>query len=114
MSPSDLLRFLGRVAVHPVTQCWIWTGHTDDKGYGQFSWHGKPQWAHRLAYATFVAPVPAGVEIDHKKPCHNPSCVNPDHLRLLTHSENSSDANRRRHSRESSGVKRARDCDVPF
>lgn len=96
MSPADLLRFLKMVTVEAATGCWIWQGHVDDKGYGQFHWRGRSYWAHRPAYATFVGPVPDGVHVDHAEPCHNPSCVNPDHLRLLSESENAADGNRRR------------------
>jgi hypothetical protein len=96
MAPADLVRFLAKVAVCPVTGCWIWTGHKDSKGYGQFHFAGAARWAHRVVYATFRGPLKFGEEVDHKRPCHNPQCVCPWHLRKLTHSENSADANRRR------------------
>jgi hypothetical protein len=104
MQPSDLIRFLGKIDVDEHTGCWIWNACKDDSGYGQFRWAGRAYWAHRIAYVNFKRPIPDLVQIDHKKPCHNPSCVNPDHLRALSHSANAADANRRRAEDDGSGV----------
>jgi hypothetical protein len=79
--------------VKPVGSHWVWTGHTDDKGYGQF-WIGKSaQWAHRVAYVLFVGPLADGEEVGHS--CNNPSCVNPEHLCKQSKSENVAEGNRR-------------------
>lgn len=58
----------------------------DRNGYGGFKWRGRKLWAHRLSFACFVGDLIDGMQVHHK--CHNPSCVNPIHLQLLTHSEN--------------------------
>lgn len=84
--PRDISRFLKYVRVEG--DHWFWTGHRDPKGYGQFWNNGSSRWAHRFAYAAFVAPVPQGLTIEHT--CRCTSCVNPEHLTLLSHSENSS------------------------
>jgi len=40
--------------------------------------------------------IPENIQIDHI--CHNPSCVNPDHLRLATHSENMWNSRKRKNN----------------
>lgn len=55
-------------------------------GYGRVCADGSPQWAHRVSYVAFVGPIPKGLEIDHR--CHQRSCVNPQHLRAVTHAVN--------------------------
>lgn len=67
--------------------CWPWLGRTTAReGYGQFDWRGTGVYAHRLAWEFTSGPIPAGMELDHL--CHNRSCVNPDHLRPVTHKQN--------------------------
>lgn len=67
--------------------CWEWTGHRKRDGYGQF---GGRQLAHRVAFAALVGDlppyVPGGLQLDHL--CRNRACVNPAHLELVSHREN--------------------------
>jgi len=42
--------------------------------------------SHEFSYRLFVGPVPDGLELDHL--CHNPKCINPDHLEPVTHQAN--------------------------
>lgn len=42
--------------------------------------------AHRVAWELVNGPIPDGMFLDHR--CANPSCVNPEHLRIVTVSEN--------------------------
>jgi hypothetical protein len=67
--------------------CWLWTAFKDKRGYGQFSLDGKLLYAHRHSY-TLANPDEdlTGMSIDHQ--CHNSSCVNPEHLRAVTHKQN--------------------------
>lgn len=41
---------------------------------------------HRLSYELMVGSIPDYTDVHHK--CANTSCVNPDHLGLLTRSQN--------------------------
>ena len=66
--------------------CWEWTGAKNPAGYGLFWSGGRLRSAHIVAYEQINGTVPEGLELDHL--CHNPSCVNPDHLEAVTHSIN--------------------------
>jgi len=90
ISPADETRFLTFVAPHP-DGCWYWMGTLQTNQwkshwYGRFSVRMKNFLAHRVAYSMWVGPLVAGLVIDHV--CHNPTCVNPDHLRQVTQAEN--------------------------
>lgn len=61
--------------------CWKWTGATDANGYGYIQADGT-RLAHRVVYRALVGPIPDGLVIDHL--CRNPSCVNPDHMEVVT------------------------------
>lgn len=65
--------------------CWIWTGNKDRLGYGIVKRNNRRHYAHR--HALFINGVDiAGRPVDHI--CHQPSCVNPDHLRCVTPKQN--------------------------
>lgn len=90
MDKSDLERFIGYITADQSTGCWIWLGGRDRKGYGKF-WYGATRRtssgrAHRFAVEFFRGPIPPGLEPDHL--CRNTSCVNPDHLEVVTRREN--------------------------
>lgn len=70
--------------------CWMWAGYRDRDGYGKFVLVTPEscEWmAHRASWTLANGPIPKGMTVDHL--CFQPGCVRPDHLRLLTHSENS-------------------------
>lgn len=75
----------------PVTEagCWLWLGSPNGTGYGRIYIHGKPVMAHRLSYQIKHGSIPAGKIVCHK--CDTPSCINPDHLFMGTHKDNSRD-----------------------
>ena len=68
--------------------CWIWSGSCTKTGYGRITYRGSTHYAHRVSYQVFnnVTLENSGRNtaetlcILHL--CHNPSCVNPDHLQL--------------------------------
>ncbi len=89
-SAEPIWRFMSHVTPEPNTGCWLWTGTTNNVGYGQFS-HGeralrRQVLAHRWLWEYICGPIPRGLEVDHR--CRLRVCVNPDHLDLVTHREN--------------------------
>lgn len=67
--------------------CIEWTAPLDKDGYGTFYFRRKGRRAHRVAWFNFNGEIPDGMVVNHN--CRNPSCVNHQHLRLLTKQENS-------------------------
>lgn len=78
-----------------TNECINWPGARDKKGYGYVSIGGKMKRAHRVALAKKL-----GRELTRDEQtlhsCHNPSCVNPTHLRVGTVAENNREARARR------------------
>lgn len=89
--------------------CWSWVGGSKaQKGYGLLQTGGRGSarvLAHRLSYEIHHGPIPDGLVVMHK--CDNPNCVNPDHLRVGTTSENVKEAYEKR--RKVSPFKRGAD-----
>jgi hypothetical protein len=86
--------------VEKTDSCWQWLAHKDQNGYGQFSFKGKVEYAHRVSYILFNGEFDNNLQICHS--CDNPSCVNPEHLFLGTHKENMIDMSKklRQHSQK--------------
>lgn len=78
--------------IDKTADCWEWKSSKTPLGYGQIitgymkDGTRKNQMAHRVVYETFVGKIPEGLTIDHL--CRNKSCVNPEHLEVVTYSEN--------------------------
>lgn len=79
-------RFWSRVIKTYPDECWLWTGATNNHGYGQIYVKGQLQYAHRFSYELQVRPIPDGLELDHL--CRTPACVNYRHLEPVTHRTN--------------------------
>lgn len=69
-----------------MTPCWLWKASRVEGGYGQIVRGGRHYRAHRYIYELLVGDIPTGMQLDHL--CRQRSCVNPDHLRLVTNREN--------------------------
>jgi hypothetical protein len=72
--------------VNKTDTCWLWTGSNNGVGYGEIRINNKKVYAHRWSYEHFKGKIPEGMHIDHL--CRTPSCVNPDHLEIVTPKEN--------------------------
>jgi hypothetical protein len=68
------------------TDCIVWQGAQNTKGYGCFAVDRVAQLAHRLAWEDVYGPIPEDMTIDHL--CRVRTCVNVAHLELVTIAEN--------------------------
>ena len=76
-------RFWNKVEV--TKSCWNWQA-SKHLGYGRFRFNGNVVYAHRFCYKLFKGNIPNDLVLDHL--CRNPSCINPDHLEVVTQKEN--------------------------
>ena len=72
------------------TRCWDWMGSRHSFGYG-FIGVGdhKTDVTHRVSWRLVYGSPPEGLVVRHR--CDRPICVNPAHLELGTHADNSQD-----------------------
>lgn len=90
--------FVAKISVDRKTGCWNWTGATHsparypERKYGEFHLgrvNGKSRVinTHRFVYELVHGPLlDLRLDVDHK--CRNSLCVNPKHLRAITHQDN--------------------------
>lgn len=97
-----LQRFLSKVTVGKRSECWLWTG-TKIYGYGRIILDGKNRAAHHISLMFFkdvnLDIFSHKIQTDHI--CHNPSCVNPAHLRVCDKSQNTINRMKRKKNKSS-------------
>lgn len=87
----------GPLCKHIGSCCWIWKGGKI-RGYGHFWCNGKTLKAHRYVLQMAGANLNDIECVLHL--CDNPSCVNPDHLKIGTILENRMDCvKKKRHAK---------------
>jgi hypothetical protein len=69
-----------------ATNCLVWRGAQNSKGYGCFAVNGGSQLAHRVAWEDVHGPIPDSLTIDHL--CRVRACVNVEHMELVSNAEN--------------------------
>ncbi len=80
---NTLDRFIKNIEF--TNSCWIWSGHTQTEGYGQFKVNYRQVLVHRFSYGFFFKLI-QGFVVHHI--CRNRRCVNPDHLVQISQKEN--------------------------
>lgn len=109
-------RLKAKTQTDAATGCWVWSGATDDAGYGMIRIAGETRRAHRVSYETHHGPIPNGMFVCHH--CDSPPCINPAHLFLGTHADNMNDRNvkgrQARHVGEAHPSAKLTESDVQF
>lgn len=72
--------------VEKTDGCWNWTGAKHTQGYGLIKSGDISTRAHRISVLMSGREIPEEYQVDHL--CKNTSCVNPDHLEVVTSKEN--------------------------
>ena len=93
--------FWGRVS-KTLDGCWIWTGATNNSGYGTLTYQGRAATAHRTA--AFLSGLVDSTDAPKNRKgtgfvlhaCDNRRCCNPAHMRIGTYAENQLEAYDRR------------------
>jgi hypothetical protein len=71
----------------PFSGCWIWLASTTAQGYGQIYVKNRMVLVHVYLWEQMHGAKPPGMELDHAA-CDTTFCINPDHLRLVSHRDN--------------------------
>lgn len=109
LSEEDIARFWTYVSKGSTTECWLWTGsrlsvafpaNGPKVGYGRFNKQYRTHLAHRVSWVIAFGD-PGALFVLHR--CDTPLCVNPAHLWLGTHKDNSDDKVTKGRGRGASG-----------
>jgi hypothetical protein len=89
---DDLTRLVRTKVIECECGCWYWTGGCDTSGYAKFKLRDRTLQVHRYAYEKLVGEIPEAMTLDHRN-CTSRRCIHPDHMDVVTGSENSTRAN---------------------
>lgn len=90
MTPAErvLLRCVPQWSETMQSNCLVWTGYKDAKGYGRMHANGRNgAKTHRVIYEELVRPLVGDETIDHL--CFVKACQNVEHMEPVTRVENS-------------------------
>jgi hypothetical protein len=89
-APDSVAQRVRQRYIQDENGCHRWAGRVDRYGYGRFKMVcdgvKRETGAHRAAWLSMVGDIPQGLVIDHL--CRTRSCVNPEHMELVTNEEN--------------------------
>lgn len=104
-------RFEAKFVKGAKDECWIWQASDNGAGYGMIWDQNRKRrlLATRVSYELYTGPLTDADLVLHS--CDNPSCVNPNHLRIGTYKQNVADMDARRR-RVSNTPKGALNCNA--
>src|SRR5215510_15389696 len=85
-SINTLQNIFSRTIRDRANGCLFYTGALDKDGYPRISYQGRMWLGSHVVYKLYYGAIPEGCEIDHR--CYNRRCLEPTHLRALSHREN--------------------------
>lgn len=85
-SKQPILERIAASTIMLPNNCHGWTASRAGHGYPYISFNGKRQLVHRITHEQMFGPIPEGKEAHHE--CENKGCINPLHIRPVSHSEN--------------------------
>jgi len=80
---------MAQYVVETSSECTQWTGGKDKDGYPIFWYEGKTRHAARVLWELLNGSIPKDLIIRHT--CDTPECLEPSHLTLGTHKDNTRD-----------------------
>ena len=106
LTPKQVKHFRSHICIpdnkYQDKMCWLWSGCTDDWGYGLFSINRKNYRTHRIMYYLNYGVDPGELLVCHT--CDIPNCVNPKHLWLGTDAQNNADMIAKKRSKHPSQI----------
>lgn len=87
VSQNKAIHFINKIKFAGTHECWEWLGPKSKHGYGYSYFGNKNKRVHRVFLEYHLKQeIPKNLVVDHM--CRNRGCVNPNHLRVVSVSEN--------------------------